>query len=236
MPSLKLSHQAIILFFKWPVAGQVKTRLIPCLGEKKAADLYEAFIKDTITKLGDLEDVDIIGFAGNQRPKNSCADLHAFFAQHRLPVLEQEGRDLGARMKHAMNDVFQKGYTSVVLIGTDSPDLPATVIRKAFEVLQYEPGSCCIGPSEDGGYYLIGMNAMFAEAFENVGYSQSNTYLQTIKALTKSQCNIYTLKRWYDIDDAGDLKTLLKNKDALVCPHTSKQLDRIPIAFCSESH
>jgi len=210
--NMKNKHSnALIVFFKWPISGEVKTRLGNKIGYEKAARMYEVFIKECVWRAAQLNGVEIIGFSGNSIPATRCMrceSLQKLFRDLGMQVRTQHGKTLGERMQRAMEEVFQLGYKRVGIIGTDSPDLPNEILSGAFKALAFNGNVCVIGPSQDGGYYFIGMNAMLKEAFEKVTYSSDVTFLETIRQLCKTRCNIYTLPRWYDVDEPEDLERL----------------------------
>jgi hypothetical protein len=214
---------ALIVFFKWPVPGEVKTRLIPNFGAELAAQIYEAFIKDCLEKVRDL-DMDVIGFYGNNQIENTHKPLKDFFATLGVKLFKQEGEDLGQRMLGAISQVLDQGYKHVGLIGTDSPDLPPEVLKHAFQALSFSNNAFSLGPSEDGGYYFIGMNRPYPGAFHNVQYSTETTLLETVTNLSIEPCSLYILKRWYDIDEPVDLKRLQSSLHPELLTHTNQVL------------
>ncbi|MHC4738892.1 MAG: TIGR04282 family arsenosugar biosynthesis glycosyltransferase, partial [Planctomycetota bacterium] len=126
----------------------------------------------------------------------------------------QSGKDLGERMKNAFLRTFGNNFTRVIIIGSDSPDLPADYINLAFSALLTH--DVVIGPSDDGGYYLIGFckKAFLPGALEGIGWSGESVCEQTIRILRKYKRKVYLLPQWYDVDTVADLKLLLqRNKN-----------------------
>ena len=122
-------------------------------------------------------------------------------------LMPQTGEDLGERMKYAFTKVFSEGFASIVLIGSDCPDLPSILIDEAFKSLKDH--DAVIGPSFDGGYYLIGFNRhTFAPGvFEGIEWGHADVFARTAGAFNKFDTRFFVLPRWRDIDTVDDLKT-----------------------------
>jgi rSAM/selenodomain-associated transferase 1 len=118
----------------------------------------------------------------------------------------QVGQDLGLRMYNAMRDEIALGSRRVVLIGCDSPDLPPEYVRQAVHVLEAVP--FVLGPSEDGGYYLIGASRLMREPFEGVQWGSSSVLANTLDILRENDVRFFLLPAWYDIDRPEDLYRL----------------------------
>ncbi|MFN3426302.1 MAG: TIGR04282 family arsenosugar biosynthesis glycosyltransferase [Candidatus Thermochlorobacter sp.] len=220
-----MPRSALIIFFKWAKANKVKTRLAPALSPDDAAALYAAFVKDTFAKVRALKDIEIFGYVSGMLGNGN--DLEAHLHAQSLTLREQQGTDLGERMHNAFQELFQDGFQRVVIIGTDSPDLPLNYITAAFDSLHYSPHALCIGPAADGGYYLLGMNHFFPEVFQSIPYSSSETYRATLHQIIPLSVRLFTLRRWYDIDTLDDLLRLSQNLQPDLLPFTSTALARI---------
>ena len=217
-----MRQEALIVFAKAPVPGQVKTRLTSVLTEDEAARLYTAFLQDALdqyTALGaDVRlywssPLDVVPDDFTQ------ADVHAFV---------QQGKGLGARMQRAFLETFAAGYERVVIIGTDHPTLPSAFIEEAFRALR-EPLSVAIGPSEDGGYYLLGMNEFYPQLFAGMRYSHADVFRETLARARGTSAVLTMLPVWYDVDTPGALRRLRADlEDADVrAPHTRHVLGEI---------
>jgi len=113
-------------------------------------------------------------------------------------------------MSNAIQWLFQKGYEKVSIIGADSPDLPPSFITDALEKL--DSHDLVIGPSEDGGYYLIGMNRSFDIIFKDVNWGYKNVLKDTVSKADAAGISYFLLPEWYDIDDLNSLnRWKLKN-------------------------
>ena len=194
-------RSALILFAKDPVEGRVKTRLGSLLDPKTTLNLYLCFLDDSIAKIHAVAKVDrFIGVASE--PQTGYFENLSYHPPARLFV--QEGEDLGQRMHRAFEDRFQEGYQRVVIIGSDSPTLPTAYIEQA---LQSEK-EVVIGPSTDGGYYLIGMRGMVTELFAGIDWGTGRVLADTLKALQEQGVPAGLLPVWYDVDLPEDLRFL----------------------------
>lgn len=214
------TQDSLIVFAKAPVPGRVKTRLTPYLSEEQAADLYEAFLRDALALYDELP-VDVRLYV--PRPGQIPEDLLVRPGSMRL--FRQRGEGLGRRMRNAFEETLDDGYARAIITGTDHPTLPIEVFEKAFRSLK---GECaiCIGPSEDGGYYLFGMNAFFPEVFEGMTYSHSNVYEQTQERIASLGVRVRVLPEWFDVDTPGALRRLEKEAGAAehALPHTTRAM------------
>lgn len=205
---------ALVIFAKAPIAGQVKTRLCPALTEDEAATLHGSFVLDTLERTK--------AAAGTFKlPLDrflACApsSAHVFFrimeARHGVTLLDQEGDDLGARMRQSFDRVFARGYRQVCLVGTDVPSLPLTHYRDAFAALTRQ--DLVLGPAEDGGYYLIGMTAPHPALFENIPWSTDQVLALTQQNAAAEGLKTALLPPWNDVDTLDDLQGLIDDCSA----------------------
>ncbi len=196
----------LVLFCKAPEAGAVKTRLLPCLSKEATARLHAAFITDTLHLTDGL---------GVQRALACAPSIHhPFFVEcareHVLRRIQQTGDDLGERMKNVLTWGFSEGFAKIVLIGCDSPTLPEAFIREAFGQLSTSP--CVLGPSGDGGYYLIGASALAADLIPDllsgISWGTGRVMTETLRKLNAKNVSCALLPFWYDIDRPDDLDFL----------------------------
>ncbi len=192
----------LIIFAKNPIPGTVKTRITPHITPTDAAELYKAFIADIVSNALKLpcEQI-VIAYT----PLNAETSFHRMCGQS-INYIPQEGHDLGERMRHAFRYAFNKGSKRTVIIGTDSPTLPLSYIRKAFSVLEEVP--ITVGPTFDGGYYLIGLSEQNDDIFDGIEWSTSNVFSQTLTRIKAINKKIYLLPPWYDVDKPEDLEFL----------------------------
>ena len=193
---------SLIIFAKSPIPGKVKTRLIPHITPIEAAELYKAFVTDIICNTHKLkcEQVTIA-----YTPSNA-EDTFRSICNQSVNYLPQNGDNLGERMKNAFMYSFEKGSKRTVIIGTDSPTLPLSYIRDAFDALNEVPVT--IGPTFDGGYYLIGLSERNDTIFDGVDWSTSRVFSQTLTRTQELNKQLCVLPPWYDVDTSDNLEFL----------------------------
>lgn len=187
--------QVLQIFVKHPIAGQTKTRLAAGIGHPKALEAYRrllARMKGIACSLPASINVEI--WYGNQIP---AEDL---WADSPFPRFLQSGEDLGARMEGAIQTALNKGADKVVLVGSDLPDLTAEVVLEAFETLG--DADVVLGPSDDGGYYLVGMKKIQSMIFRKMTWSVENVLENTRQRLANHQ------KSWGELVPLNDLDTI----------------------------
>jgi uncharacterized protein len=185
----------LIVFVKNIKLGKVKTRLAKTIGDEGAFEVYKELVEITENATSKIEFDKIIYFS----------DTIVETKWEKIEKRIQFGVDLGARMKNAFSDGFKQGYDSIVLIGSDLPDISNTIIESGFDEL--EKSDVVFGPAEDGGYYLIGMNQLFSEIFKNKPWSQSNLLKVTLEELKTDNINFSLTETLNDIDTFEDLIT-----------------------------
>jgi glycosyltransferase A (GT-A) superfamily protein (DUF2064 family) len=171
---------ALIVFFKVPEVGKVKTRLSPPLSLEDATCLYACFVEDVFEKVC-LKAFDVFGFVSGNL--NAVPEWVEFFAKRKVRIESQIGNDLGERMSNAFAFVL-----SVVTSACASSALirlicRSPLIEQAFEILSSMQPTVAIAGADDGGYVLLGMNRYLPEAFERVPYSTHHTYAATLAQL-----------------------------------------------------
>jgi len=194
----KKHANALILFARDPILGKVKTRLSPFLPDETILELYICFLRDSLDLIRQVENADLfVGIA----PSNQSGFFNGL-AETELHLFVQEGQDLGDKMRQAIADRFAEGYEKVVIIGSDSPSLPVTYIKRALS----SDKDLILGPSTDGGYYLIGMCRKMTEVFEGVTWGKENVLHETCERLMHEGADLELLPVWYDIDNPQDLQ------------------------------
>lgn len=200
-----MSADALIVFARPPVVGKVKTRLTELISSDDAADLYRAFLHDALAQYATLQ-VDMRLYLAEE----GALQVPSFGASTHL----QRGSDLGARMLDAFLQTRAAGYGRIVIIGTDHPTLPSRFIGDAFKALATPP-AIAIGPTEDGGYYLLGMAPVFEGLFNGIVFSRPDVFAKTLKKAQQTSAQISELPTWFDVDHPADLKRLLVSGAAL---------------------
>lgn len=190
----------VAVMAKQPMAGRTKTRLCPPLSPDAAAELYEALLNDTILLVSSVQGVRlavaITPGNGVWRPVVPPGTLL-------LPV---EGRDIGACLSRVTRQLFDDGYARVIVLDSDSPTLPAAYIERANALL--DSHDLVLGPSEDGGYYLVGLRQPRPELFQGMAWSTSRVTEQTLDCAAALGLSVAVLPAWYDVDTATDLERL----------------------------
>ncbi|MFN8006792.1 MAG: TIGR04282 family arsenosugar biosynthesis glycosyltransferase [Terriglobia bacterium] len=208
----------ILVFVKAPVAGQVKTRLIPALGAKGALEMFRAMALDTMQVAQQL-----LFFSVKVAYQAHEAFPDPSWLASEVEWFAQEGEDLGERLIHATRQVFRDSLGPTVIIGTDLPALTPTLLQKAFALLKYNP--IVLGPSTDGGYYLIGLTRPIPVLFQGITWSSSKVMEQTQRIILREGLGAATLSLERDIDTPEDLAELrVAAKDFEHFPRTRKFL------------
>ena len=212
---------ALIIFAKAPVPGEVKTRLCPPLDEEEAASLHGSLVLDAIERTKGLQGITLY-VAG-------APDLeHPFFkvleGRYGAKLLLQRGPDLGARMKQAMQDAFGLGAKEVLLTGTDLPGLPRAQLVQALALIKRH--EVVLGPTADGGYYLIGLRKMLPDLFQGVVWSTGSVFAETKKKIEGAGLSLGLLPACRDLDTLDDLKHFVAQcgKDRTITKRTEGAL------------
>jgi len=198
----KGTKKGLIIMAKEPLAGRVKTRLCPPYSSEEAAQLYQCFLLDTFELAARLQGVTAtVAYFPSEAEKTFKSMVPSTFE-----LTPQRGNNLGERLSNAFEQLFSLGYEQVVAIGADSPTLPLVYMRRSFELLPR--ADLVLGPSTDGGYYLIGMKAPHRDLFVGVTMGTDKVLLQTLERASQAKLRVSLLPPWYDIDAADDLKRL----------------------------
>ncbi|WP_103029963.1 TIGR04282 family arsenosugar biosynthesis glycosyltransferase [Salinibacter altiplanensis] len=216
---------ALLVFAKVPRPGTVKTRLTPALSAASAARLYTAFLRDTLRQVVRLE-ADVRLYLAPPLPDEGLDAVPSGVSVH-----AQTGEGLGGRMKRAFQETLAHGHGQVLVMGSDHPTLPPSFLRRAKQALR-DPGSLCIGPTEDGGFYALGMSAFYPQLFDGMSYSHSRVFAETLSRAGQTEADLTVLPQWYDVDRPGDLGRLLADieKRPAEAPNTRRVADRLELA------
>jgi hypothetical protein len=196
-----ISRSCLMLFARYPEAGKVKTRLIPAVGGEGAACIYQEMAEYTLhqaravasTKGTALQ----LWFTGGNQ------DALRHWLGPDLTYYAQPEGDLGTRLMHAFQSVFDQGYRAVIAIGTDCPALDSGILIQALESL--ENHELVLGPATDGGYYLIGLRRPIPELFRGIAWSTAEVLQQTEAIAEQLSLSRYRLASLTDIDNPEDL-------------------------------
>lgn len=201
-PRARGDRKSLILFTRYPVPGQVKTRLIPTLGAEGAAALHRRLVLRALRTSHDA-------------CRTVDAELQVYFdggtegaMSHWLGdgghFVPQGPGDLGERMAAAFEESFRAGSTVTVIVGSDCPGLSADIIKMAFTRLAETP--VVLGPALDGGYYLIGLNRPMPELFRGIPWGTDRVLADSLAVLQRSDCKVTLLDPLADIDRPEDLQ------------------------------
>ena len=195
---------AMAVMAKAPRPGKVKTRLSPPLTLEQTAALNIRFLRDTTQNLATIP-----GTAGviSYTPAGDEALFEGLLPETFALVL-QRGDTFGERLLLAAQDILAIGYGSVCLIDSDSPTVPAAAFQQAAEALAKPGDRIVLGPSHDGGYYLIGLKQAHPEPFERITWSTGTVCEETIERCREANLEVVLLPTWYDVDDAATLAVL----------------------------
>jgi rSAM/selenodomain-associated transferase 1 len=189
---------------KAPRPGKVKTRLQPPLTPEEAAALNICFLRDTTRNLA--------GLAGAQGLISYTPVGDEALFDNLLPdtfaLIPQRGDAFGERLLASAEDILACGFAAVCLIDSDSPTVPTSAFEQAVVALQAEGDRIVLGPSDDGGYYLIGLKQPHAEPFARITWSTGSVFEETLARCTEAGLEVVTLPTWYDVDDAATLAVL----------------------------
>jgi rSAM/selenodomain-associated transferase 1 len=196
--------KALLTFVKAPVPGTVKTRLQADIGSDRAVEIYKTFIRETLFRCSRLRGVDrFLGCA----PSKHHLFLKEMAVAYRMTTFNQRGSDLGKKIVNAFKDFFKKGYTDIVLIGSDSPTIPGDYIRQGFGALKQK--DFVVGPCCDGGMYLIGARKTIeAGVFKDIPWDTSDVLNMVLGKLFSYNISFSMLPFWYDVDTLEDMKFL----------------------------
>ncbi len=189
------------IFAKYWQRGAVKTRLAATFGADQAAEVYRAFLTTEVERLAELADRQVLAVS----PASTVSAFREVFPDGWQIEPQCEG-DLGARMEHYFSSALAADADRVVLLGSDSPSVPVAYVEQAFASL--ESNDAVLGPTADGGYYLIGIRGRVPPIFTGVAWSTSQVWEQTVTRLQAANLTFAELPDWYDVDDAADLQRL----------------------------
>lgn len=213
------------LFAKWPQAGHVKTRLAEATSARWAADVARAFLLDTLHRLATVDARRIVAYTPATAIKEFDDLVNGIFA-----LRCQGDGDLGQRLERFFHQALAEGAGRVVVVGTDSPTLPVSLVQGAFD--QLREADVVLGPATDGGYYLIGCAGRLPPVFDGVPWSTNEVLAATVARLNGANLRVALLPPWYDVDTIDDWRMLRGHIQAMRCagidpgvPHTEAIVD-----------
>lgn len=199
-----MNRTALVIMARSPDAGLIKTRLSAVLDPMQRIALYEELLQGTIHRLRAIEGTDtMIAVA----PEGSSKFIKSYFDRFALPLITQQGEDLGTRMHSCVKEAHDRGYEQVVLVGTDIPELSPLEIMTATDMLK--KADIILGPSEDGGFYLAAMRKAHAGLFDGIRWSAPDTLKQTVSRAEALGLSTAFAPVLWDIDTPGDYERYL---------------------------
>jgi rSAM/selenodomain-associated transferase 1 len=216
-----------IVFTREPVVGSVKTRLIPRIGAANAAALADAFARDAMAKARELR-MPLVLAGGASGGAERSRYLQRLASRFEADLVDQGGGHLGARMRRALEPYAREG---AILIGADTPSIPSAIIARGAALLREAP--VVLGPSLDGGYYLIGVRGAMPDIFRGVRWGGGQVLEQTLARLRRGHARYALAPSWYDVDRWSDLMLLGAHLAILIrrgvnpCPQSARLLARL---------
>jgi uncharacterized protein len=207
---------ALAVMTKAPQAGRVKTRLVPPLTPDEAAELNKCFLRDTAVAIssaclrrpaGDEGKTDRASAIAVYTPVGA-ESAYTDLLPTKFSLLPQRGDKFGERLYFAVEDLFKCGFESVCLIDSDSPTVPAENFAESVALLSASEDRVVLGPSDDGGYYLIGVKKPHRHLFEQIDWSTDRVLKQTMQRAADIGLEVKLLPSGYDVDDDASLRRL----------------------------
>lgn len=205
---------AVIIFAKFPEAGEVKTRLAASIGSEKAAEFYRISSEEVFAQCLNLpDDYNLYLFFNDDRNYEKISK----WVDKRFILEPQIGNGLGEKMKNSFMKCFTLGIEKSLIIGTDAPQITAEIIETAFNYL--DDYDVVLGPSLDGGYYLLGMRTFYPFLFDGIKWSSDEVLPSTLNILSREKIRYNLLPLLRDVDTIDDLYALRITK------HPSEKLN-----------
>lgn len=192
----------LALFAKYWAPGKVKTRLARSVGPKVASEIYLQFLRTLLARPYPADVTKLLVYAPAERE----AAFRRLADGAKWSLQPQGSGDLGERLQATVAHAFSSGCQRLVIIGSDSPNLPASFIQQAFDRL--EDHEVTLGPTDDGGYYAVGLRAPHRGIFERIEWSTGEVWQQTLMRSEQLKLSCHRLPPWYDVDDLTSLERL----------------------------
>jgi uncharacterized protein len=198
----------IAVMAKASVARRTKTRLVPPLTFDQAAQCNTAFLRDIADNiLGASTKASIAGYVAYGPP-----DARRFFEENvprEIVLIEASYPSLGDCLDHAIAQLLARGHRAAVIVNSDSPTLPTSLLVETAELLGRPGERAVLGPALDGGYYLLGVKARHPRLLEDIAWSTQRVTQQTLERAAELHLPVHMLPTWYDVDDVATLKMLV---------------------------
>lgn len=198
---------ALGIMTKAPEAGKVKTRLTPLLTAEEAAQLNICFLRDVAASIAEASARSPAQGVGIYTPVGAEGVYEGILPRD-FCLIPQRGDKFGERLIFAAQDLFTVGFESVCLINSDSPTVPAKSFAQAVNELCKPGDRIVLGPSDDGGYYLIGLKKLHRRMFEEISWSTERVLEQTVQRANEMGLELRQLPSGFDVDDRATLRRL----------------------------
>ena len=197
----------IAVMAKASAPGRTKTRLVPPLTYEQAAALNTAFLQDvTSNMLLAGEHAGIRGYAAYGPPGSE--DFFAQILPPAIGLIDAWLPNFGDCLLHTIRQILGRGHGSAVVLNADSPNLPTALLVETAAILARPGDRAVLGPSTDGGYYLLGLKSAHQRLFEDIAWSTARVAEQTLARAKEIGLDVAVLPAWYDVDDIEDLRRL----------------------------
>ena len=206
-PPKSNSQNAVIVFVRYPEKGKVKTRLAEGTNKNFARGVYKLCVEKIFREINSLKKFNKYVFYSEEKDKDRIVK----WTKKKFHYLAQQGKDLGERMKNAFEIVLRQHNQKAIIIGTDIPDLSKEIILQAEEALG--ESDVVIGPSHDGGYYLLGMKKVHNNLFEDIEWSSGLVFNSTMEKALSLNLKVKELQMLRDIDTKEELDSWLMQTD-----------------------
>jgi uncharacterized protein len=208
VPAGRHASCAIAVMAKASIPGRAKTRLVPPLTPAEAANLNTSFLRDVADNLiGASALADIAGFMA-YAPAASARFFRDTLPD-RIGLIETVAPSFGDCLFHAATTLLDAGHDAVCLLNSDSPTLPAAYLTAAATALAAPGDRIVLGPSTDGGYYLLGLKQPHRRLFQDIDWSTERVAAQTLARAREIGVPVHQLPSWYDVDDLTALRLLV---------------------------
>ncbi|HWK10778.1 MAG TPA: TIGR04283 family arsenosugar biosynthesis glycosyltransferase [Vicinamibacterales bacterium] len=203
----RATREALVIMARAPSDARGKSRLTRDLTGDHV-ELRRAILLDTLDAVRDARNADLfVAF----EPAEAASEIQSLVGSV-TGAFPQRGETLGERMRHAFATLFARGYSSIVMIGSDLPTLPASHVRQAFDRLHDRPDVLVIGPAVDGGYYLVGLRRLYSELFATIPWSTPDVLASTTSVAEDLGLSVSHVPAWYDVDAVDDLRRVMREE------------------------
>jgi rSAM/selenodomain-associated transferase 1 len=211
---------------KAPRAGAVKTRLCPPLRPEQAALLYRGFLLDSLETAAQIRDAAVRAICPSDTGQQTLARL----LPSGIRLTGQRSPGLGSALEECFSTGLADGYQTVAVLASDNPTLPARFIERAFEQVERRQADLALGPTEDGGYYLLAARAVHPRLFRDMTWSTAEVLAETLRRCRADYLRAALVDTWYDVDTPAALAALasrLPDLPLTCAPHTRSALAAI---------